>query len=56
MVVIPGRHAAANPESIIAIGSEPRGPWLWIPALASLARNDQNYRATTTGVPTLTRL
>jgi hypothetical protein len=37
--VIPGRREAANPESILrSISSQVQG--LWIPALASLGRND----------------
>src|SRR6185369_10358564 len=54
--VIPGRREAASPESIntkCARGkgcATSTGRWLWIPALASLGRND-GYRHSFTSGP-----
>jgi hypothetical protein len=39
-VVIPGRAEGAIPESITPPFPHDLMPWLWIPALASLGRND----------------
>src|SRR5689334_1915016 len=42
--VIPGHRAAASSESIttgLSVKAKSMVPWLWIPALASLGRNDQ---------------
>jgi hypothetical protein len=40
VLVIPGRTEGASPESITPNGATSRESWLWIPALASLGRND----------------